>query len=160
MVGCQLRLKLSVFLPAMNLLRLAGFLLLSAVASAQTAALSSDTNSLTGAGGTVVLTASASYEGEPGAVGWSIELPADWTLVSVGGPNVPEIKPDDGTTGTLEFAYLAVPAQRAQFTVVVRYPANAKTASARPTVLIRSSGKLNTLTPAAVVLRSQGETGS
>jgi hypothetical protein len=144
----------------MNLLRLAGFLFLSAVGFAQTATLSSDTTNLAAAGGTVILTATANYDGEPGAVGWSIELPADWTLVNVGGPNVPEIKPDDGTTGTLEFAYMSVPSQTARFTVTVRYPANSKTAIARPTVLVRSSGKLNTLTPGVVVLRSQIDSGN
>jgi len=127
-------------------------LLASASALAQSATLASDTTILSNAGGNVALTAAVNYDGEPGAIGWSIELPADWSLVSVGGPNVPAIAPEAGTTGTLEFAYTAVPTQRAEFTVVVRYPANAKTTTATSTVLVRAGGKLNTVTTQAVQL--------
>ena len=42
------------------------------------------------------------------------------------------------------------PAGRAEFNVVVRYPAGATTAKAVPTVLIRANGKLATLAPTAV----------
>ena len=79
-----------------------------------------------------------------------IALPSDWTLVSVSGANAPEISPDVGSTGTLEFAYTSAPAGRAEFNVVVRYPAGATTAKAVPTVLIRANGKLATLAPTAV----------
>ena len=138
----------------MNPLRLAvlGLVVSAASAFAQTASLSADTNALSPSGGTVTLTAAVSYEGEPGAIGWAIALPADWSFVSVAGPNVPAIAPEAGTTGTLEFAYTAVPAQRAEFTVTVKYPANARTTSAGSTVLLRSGGKLNTLNPRPVQL--------
>jgi hypothetical protein len=121
-------------------------------AFAQNATLSADNPTLAASGGTVTLTAVASYEGEPGALGWQIELPADWSLVSVSGPDVPAITPEAGTTGTLEFAFTSVPANRSEFAVVVRYPANAAPAAAKSTVLVRAGGKLNTLTPAVVQL--------
>lgn len=142
----------------MNLLRLLSLAFVCGTAFAQTATLSSDTSTLSPSGGQVVLTATASYDGEPGALGWMIELPADWQLVSVGGPNTPDIKPDAGVSGTLEFAFVQVPAQTARFTVLVRYPANARTTSARSTVLIRAGGRLNTVNPAPVEL--QGVSGT
>src|SRR5215217_2782823 len=97
----------------------------ASMAFAQTAALSSDTTTLAPGGGTVTFTATVNYDATPGALGWSIALPADWTLVDVTGPSVPAIAPEPGSAGTLEFAYTAVPAQRAEFSVQVRYPANA-----------------------------------
>lgn len=125
----------------------------AATAFAQSAALSADTTTLAPSGGTVALTAMVNYDTTPGALGWSIALPPDWTLVSVAGPNVPAIVPEAGSTGTLEFAYTQVPAGRAEFVLQVRYPANAVSAQATPKVLVRSSGKLTTLTPPPVELR-------
>lgn len=125
----------------------------ASVAFAQNASLSSDTSVMAQSGGTLVLRATADYEGEPGALGWSIVLPADWSLVAVNGPHAPNIAPEAGSTGTLEFAYTTVPAARAEFAVIVRYPANASSTQATPTVLVRSGGKLTTLTPAPVRIR-------
>jgi hypothetical protein len=138
----------------MRILRLLAFAAFCAAVSgfAQHATLTADNATLAPSGGTVALTATVSYEGEPGAVGWAIALPADWTLVSVSGPNVPSIAPDAGSTGTLEFAYTNVPSGRAAFTVLVRYPAKSAAAKATPTVLLRSGGILTTLTPPAVEL--------
>ncbi len=122
-------------------------------ALAQNASLVSDTSVLAQSGGTLVLRATADYDGEPGALGWAIALPADWSLVAVNGPQAPAIAPEAGSTGTLEFAYTSVPAGRAEFAVIVRYPANAASTQAVPTVLLRKAGKLTTLTPAPVALR-------
>jgi hypothetical protein len=122
-------------------------------ALAQNASLSSDTPVLAQSGGTLVLRATADYEGEPGALGWSIALPADWSLVAINGPHVPSIAPEAGSTGTLEFAFTSVPAARADFSVIVRYPANAPTTQATSTALVRANGKLSTLTPAPVQMR-------
>jgi hypothetical protein len=142
----------------MKILRFSAVAVLCAAVSAfaQNAMLTADNSSLAPSGGTVVLTATASYDGEPGALGWAIVLPADWTLVSVSGPHVPAIAPEAGTTGTLEFAYTSVPAGRAEFTVLVRYPANASSAIAKPTVLVRAGGKLATLNPPAVQFTAAG----
>lgn len=126
----------------------------ASMAFAQTATFTSDTNALAAGGGTVTLTATTNYDDPPGALGWSIELPADWALVSTSGPNVPAISPEPGSSGTLEFAFTTLPAQRAEFTVQVRYPANAATARVTSTVLVRGGGKLTTLTPPVVELRS------
>ncbi len=117
---------------------------------AQTASLTADTTALAAGGGSVTLTATVTYDGQPGALGWSIELPADWSLVSVSGANLPGIAPDLGNSGTLEFAYFTIPANRAEFKLAVRYPAGATAAKAIPTVLIRANGKLATLEPAPV----------
>ncbi len=136
--------------PALRRLAAAFFLLTASIAFAQTAALKADATALAPGGGTVTLTASVSYDGQPSALGWAIALPADWTLVSIAGSNVPEISPSVGSTGTLEFAYTAAPAAKSEFTLVVRYPAGATTAKATPTVLVRANGKLATLTPAPV----------
>lgn len=125
------------------------------VAFAQNASLSSDTTTLSASGGTVTLTATVNYDSTPGALAWSIALPEDWTLVSISGPNVPPIAPEAGAGGTLEFAYMSVPAQRAEFAVQVRYPARAGAAKATPTVLVRTEGKLTTLTPPPVSLQPQ-----
>ena len=122
----------------------------TALGLAQSAVLTAETKALAAGGGTVTLAATANYEGQPGALGWSIALPADWFLVSVSGPNPPGIAPEAGSAGTLEFAYFAIPANRAEFKFVVRYPPGAATAKATPTVLIRANGKLVTLEPAAM----------
>ena len=120
---------------------------------AQNATLTTDTPVLAPSGGTLVLRAAADYADEPGAVGWSIKLPGDWSLVSINGPHVPDIRPDVGATGELEFAFTSIPANRAEFSVIIRYPVNAASAEATSTALIRASGKLATLTPAPVQLR-------
>ncbi len=138
----------------MKTLLLASLFAAASAAFGQTAALTADNTTLAPSGGTVALKATVAYEGTPGAVGWEIALPADWTLVSVSGPNVPSIAPEPGSAGTLEFAYTGVPAERAEFTVLVRYPANTATAAATPTVLVRGGGKLTTVSPPAVQLRA------
>lgn len=118
--------------------------------SAQTATFTADTTALAPGGGRVALTATVTYEQLPGALGWSIVLPADWSLLSVSGDPVPGIAPEVGSSGTLEFAYFTIPAQRAEFKLVVQYPAGATTAKAVPTVLVRANGKLLTLEPSPV----------
>jgi hypothetical protein len=136
-----------------RLLLAASATLAASWAFAQSASLTSDTTVLAQSGGTLVLRATAEYMGEPGALGWAIALPADWSLVAINGPQAPAVAPEAGSTGTLEFAFTAVPAGRAEFSVIVRYPANAPSTQATPTVLVRSGGKLTTLTPAPVELR-------
>lgn len=130
-------------------------LALASVALAQSANLTADNAQLSGSGGQVTLTASASYDGTPGAIGWAIKLPPDWSLASVAGPNVPAIAPAAGSTGTLEFAYSSVPAGQSAFSVVVNYPAGATATQAAATVLIRINGKLTTLSPAPVELKAK-----
>jgi hypothetical protein len=125
-------------------------LVLAPLAGAQTAALKADNPHLAPSGGTLALTATLTYEGAPGAIGWSVELPADWSLVSVAGQTPPQIAPEAGTRGTLEFAFTEAPAARAEFTIVVRYPASAPSFSAKPLVILRQDGQLSQLKPAPV----------
>ena len=58
----------------------------------------------------------------PGAMGFVFGLPAGWALISTGGANVPGTAPPVGATTTLEYAYLAFPANSATFTVTVSHP--------------------------------------
>jgi hypothetical protein len=117
---------------------------------AQSASLTADSKALSPNGGDVVLTATATYTGQPGAVAWAIDLPASWSLVNVGGANVPAVTPDTGAVGTLEFAFTQVPAGGATFTVTVHYPPGASAAAATPTTYIRANGALITLRPEPV----------
>lgn len=125
-------------------------LTLASVAFAQTATVQADTAALSPAGGLVKLTASVVYEGEPGAVGWQLTVPAGWALVSVEGPQAPQIAAPAGTTGTLEFAYTRSPRAGATFSVVVRYPAGTTEGKVVPKAIIRANGKLTTLQPTPV----------
>jgi hypothetical protein len=78
----------------------------------------------TPAGGTLTLTGSITYAGlSPTALGFTINLPSGWTLVSTAGTNVPASAPAAGASGALEFAYTTAPANQASFSVVVAYPA-------------------------------------
>lgn len=125
-------------------------IVLAATAFAQSASLKANGTKLAADGGTVQLTASVNYDGEPGAIGWSIALPPDWKLAGISGPNVPTVAPEVGSTGTLEFAFSAIPTGRVEFSILVTYPSGTATAKAAPTVLVRKDGKLTTLTPAPV----------
>jgi hypothetical protein len=76
------------------------------------------------AGGTLTFQAAITYAGlTPSALGYVITLPDGFSLVSIGGTNVPNVAPTPGTTGVLEFAYSTLPANAASFSVVVAYPA-------------------------------------
>lgn len=136
----------------MNLLRflLAAVLCAAGSVFAQQAEFRSDVTKLSNSGGQVKVTAAVNYDGEPGAVGWSITLPADWKLVSVAGPHLPAVAPEAGSTGQLDFAYTAVPTNRAEFSIWVSYPAGGGAEKVAATALVRRDGKLATLTPAAI----------
>jgi len=128
--------------------------LCATAAFAQEAKLTADATTLSDKGGVITFTATTSYEQTPGALGWSVVLPADWTLVAVAGTNVPEIAPAPDATGTLEFAYTSPPASSALFIVSVRYPARAASTKVTSTAIVRTNGKLATLTPAAIELKA------
>lgn len=135
-------------------------LLGSAVSAlAQSATLLADSTRLHAEGGVVALTARAAYEGAPGAVGVALDLPRDWELVAVSGPDVPSVAPKAGTSGKLEFAYLQTPASRLEFTVQVRYPAGVTAALVSSHVVVRNDGQMATAKSEPVRLRAtpQGE---
>ena len=75
--------------------------------------------------GQVTLSVSINYASAaaPTAIGFTVDLPTGWSLVSMGGSNVPEIRPRSGDVGTLEFAYTSFPAGSAAFSLVVSHPA-------------------------------------
>lgn len=121
-------------------------------AFAQEAKLSADVTTLSEVGGVITFTASTTYSGTPGALGWSIVLPSDWTIVAVAGPHVPDIAPAPDATGTLEFAYTSPPANNATFVVSVRYPSGVAATKVTSSALVRANGKLVTLIPTAIEL--------
>ena len=127
---------------------------------AQEAKLTADASTVSEKGGIISFTATATYEQTPGALGWSIVLPADWTLVTVTGLNPPEIAPAADATGTLEFAYTNAPASTASFIVSVRYPANTPATKVTSTAIVRTNGKLATLAPAAIALQRAAAAGA
>jgi hypothetical protein len=131
---------------------LLGWGVLTSNALAQTASLTARTNELSPNGGEITLQAALGYNERPAALGWSIPLPAGWSMVRVGGGEGPQVVPEPGTTGTLEFAYTSVPDYMASFAVTVRYPAGSGGVKISPTVIVRTVGKLITLTPAPVSL--------
>lgn len=96
--------------------------LLTVVPAGPTAALVANTLSLLPGGGTVTLTASILYPGEPSSLGFLVELPAGWAYQ--GGTGEPAIKPDAGSTGTLEWAYSSgFGTGGSSFSFTVSYPA-------------------------------------
>jgi len=65
------------------------------------------------------------YGGTLSAVGVELSLPTDWSLVSVGGTDVPAILPLPGAKGTLEFAWITPPVSPIRFTCTVHVPGDA-----------------------------------
>jgi hypothetical protein len=126
--------------------------LCATAAFAQEAKLTADATTLSDKGGVITFTATTTYGQTPGALGWSIVLPADWSLVAVAGTHVPDIAPARDATGTLEFAYTSPPASGASFMVTARYPGGAVAARVTSTAIVRTNGKLATLNPAPINL--------
>jgi len=136
----------------MNLLRIALLgLITTAWAAAQSATLSADLAKLSPTGGQLAITATVIYDNTPGAIGWSVKLPDGWALLATSGPDLPAVKPDKGAAGTLEWAYTAIPSNRAQFLFTVSYPAKAALpAEIASTVIVRTKGELKTVTPTPI----------
>jgi hypothetical protein len=123
------------------------------------AALSSNGTQLAPQGGTVVLTATASYDNNPAALGWEVVLPPDWSLVGVSGANVPDIAPTKGSTGTMEFAFVTIPAGKAEFALEVAYPPNAAGTTVESSALFRGDGKLTTVRPEPLTITAPASRG-
>ncbi len=99
-----------------------GFVMMSAVAHGQTASLTPSVTVYAAGGGAVTFTATISYATQPTALGYAVDLPDGWSYA--GGTNEPSIKPDPGTTGTLEWAYSGgFGTGSSTFTFTVNYPA-------------------------------------
>lgn len=136
------------------------FLALASVLIAEpVAALSSSVTQLAPQGGTVVLTATTSYDNSPAALGWEVVLPPDWSLVGVSGENVPDIAPAKGSTGTMEFAFVSIPTGKAEFALEVAYPPNAAGTTVESSALFRGDGKLTTVRPEPLTITVSASRG-
>jgi hypothetical protein len=103
-------------------LPLFGFMLMSMTALGQSASLTANVTTYAPGGGTVTFTATISYATQPTALGFAVGLPSGWSYA--GGANEPSIKPDVGTTGTLEWAYSSgFGTGSSMFTFTANYPA-------------------------------------
>jgi hypothetical protein len=76
------------------------------------------------AGGTVTITNTITYAGAAAALGWQVLLPDGWVYASSGGSDG-DSKPNIGTSGLLEWAWVAMPASPVTFTYTLNVPANA-----------------------------------
>ncbi|MBM3843690.1 MAG: immunoglobulin domain-containing protein, partial [Verrucomicrobia bacterium] len=100
-------------------------LLAAAGLRAQSATMTAGASTYPATAAQVTLDVSINYASvaAPTAIGFTINLPSGWALVSTTGANVPEIRSRVGDVGTLEFAYASLPPGSAAFRVVVSHPA-------------------------------------
>jgi hypothetical protein len=108
-----------------SLVFFAGLVASSALAAAtnNTVTLSPWSKGYSPNGGTITLTVALSYSAAVTVPGVSITAPAGWKFVSVGGPDTPSVAPQSGDEGELSFTYLNAPANLANFSVTLSYPA-------------------------------------
>lgn len=130
-----------------NVASSAAMLTVNAAEAAPSATLVSSVSSLQSGGGTVTLTAAITYASTPTALGFEVVLPAGWAYV--GGVGEPSVKPDAGTTGTLEWAYSSgFGATSSGFSFTVSYPAGIATnQSVAATAVYRSPLTQVTVSP-------------
>ncbi|MBI5767102.1 MAG: hypothetical protein HZA93_04855 [Verrucomicrobia bacterium] len=136
---------------ARQLLVLAASLLTASIGFGQSASLVAD-KSAVASGAELTLTASATYEGTPSAMGWSVTLPAGWSYVSTTGPDVPAITPQAGATGTIEWAFTESPAGVAHFRFTVKATGKAGDSVLKARVLLRAAGKQQTVEASPVAV--------
>lgn len=76
------------------------------------------------AGGTLTLTVRITYADEPSSLGCAVALPAGWTYLGAVGGAGPDVRPESGATGLLEWAWVGGfgPTQ-SEFSFLVGYPA-------------------------------------
>lgn len=123
-------------------------------AAGENATLTANTSQLLVQGGEFTCTAAVSYPQTPDAIGWIVPLPKGWSIVSTSGPNIPEVSPPVGAD-TGEWAFIAIPGARAQFSFVAKYPAGAVTTELKGTVILRGKGEPVTLSTAGVKLEGK-----
>ncbi|MEY4006700.1 MAG: hypothetical protein RLZZ221_2796, partial [Verrucomicrobiota bacterium] len=94
------------------------------VLRAQTLSVSPVAATIGTSAGTVTLTVTLNYSGTMSSIGFQIgSVPANWSFVSKGGANPPEVAPFVGEMGSFGFAYTSIPASPARFEFTVAYPA-------------------------------------
>lgn len=121
-----------------------------------TATLTVDSPVLLPSGGTRTFTATTTGYESLTSLGWSVELPTGWSYVS--GTEEPGVKPVAGQTGSLDWAYVTVPASPATFSFTVSYPAGvASDQTVTAAVVARNGGTPQNVASDAVVLTAAGE---
>lgn len=90
----------------------------------QTVSVSPVASTIGTSAGTVTLSVTLTYSGSMGSIGFQIgSVPPNWTYVSKGGANPPEVAPFSGEMGSFGFAYTSFPASPARFEFTVAHPA-------------------------------------
>jgi hypothetical protein len=107
---------------------------------------------LLAAGGIVTLELGTSYIGTaPSQLGWTLVLPPGFSYA--GGESEPEVKPTTGNTGSIDWAYVAIPAGPANFRVRIAYVAGLTGRhTLYGTVSFRAIGLPSAVSPAPVTL--------
>jgi len=107
---------------------------------------------LLAAGGIVTLELGTSYIGTaPSQLGWTLVLPPGFSYA--GGESEPEVKPTTGNTGSIDWAYVAIPAGPANFRVRIAYVAGLTGRhTLYGTVSFRAGGLPSAVTPSPVTL--------
>lgn len=123
---------------------LCAFITIASAGYAQSVTLAADLPAVS-AGSVLRLTASVAYPVTPGAVGWAITLPEGWSFVATAGPDVPQVGPQDGATGTLEWAYAEVPAGAARFSFTVKTSGRPGALQVMAKVFLRVDGRQQTI---------------
>jgi hypothetical protein len=126
-------------------------LLATAASYGQSATLTPLSSNASG-GAVVTLSAAASYTGRPGAVGWMVTLPEGWSYVGTAGLNPPQVAPQEGATGTLEWAYTTVPPDAGVFIIVLKAGRRTGPAILHGRVLLRADGKQHAVEVAPAIV--------
>jgi uncharacterized delta-60 repeat protein len=107
-------------------------------------------------GETVTITTTLNYEGSASSFGWQVQLPTGWSYAASAGQNVPQVQPESGQTGSLEWAYTSPAASPVSFTYTLNVPTDAVDAvQITAAVLFRdgvSSEQNITITPSPLVV--------
>ena len=96
---------------------------------------------LAGGGGELVLNVDIVYGEAPAALGMSLNLPQGWSFVGTAGAGKPVIAPAAGSTESVDLAWMSAPAEHAEFSVTLRYPAGQAATTLSGQALLRRDGK-------------------
>jgi len=111
--------------------------------TAATATLTADSAIVPYAGGTVTFTATIGDYTTAAALGFEMTLPAGWSYVETSAG--PSVTPATGSTGTLGWAYITIPASPATFTFKATAPAGVGACDFAASAYLRSGGVQTTI---------------
>ena len=111
---------------------------LASALTAATATLTADSAIVPYAGGTVTFTATIADYTTAAALGFEVTLPAGWSYVETSAG--PAVTPAAGSTGTLGWAYITIPASPATFTFTATAPAGVGACDFAATAYLRTGG--------------------